>query len=102
MKCILPFCCFFHVTATTVIYTLSLQTLFRSLFLGERSAVAVRCRQAGQLGIGRLAYDVLLAAETATEHGGFAEIGRAQSELQSHSDLVCRLLLEKKNAPRLQ
>src|SRR5260221_10810760 len=24
------------------------------------------------------------------------EIGRAQSELQSHSDLVCRLLLEKK------
>ena len=25
------------------------------------------------------------------------QIGRAQSELQSHSDLVCRLLLEKKN-----
>src|SRR5438034_7985705 len=25
-----------------------------------------------------------------------AEIGRATSELQSHSDLVCRLLLEKK------
>ena len=24
------------------------------------------------------------------------EIGRAHSELQSHSDLVCRLLLEKK------
>ena len=24
------------------------------------------------------------------------QIGRAQSELQSHSDLVCRLLLEKK------
>src|SRR5947207_10749431 len=26
------------------------------------------------------------------------EIGRAHVELQSHSDLVCRLLLEKKNA----
>ena len=26
----------------------------------------------------------------------FGKIGRAQSELQSHSDLVCRLLLEKK------
>src|SRR5260221_3733869 len=26
----------------------------------------------------------------------FAEIGRAHVELQSHSDLVCRLLLEKK------
>src|SRR5438132_9123623 len=26
----------------------------------------------------------------------FLEIGRATSELQSHSDLVCRLLLEKK------
>ena len=25
-----------------------------------------------------------------------AQIGRAHSELQSHSDLVCRLLLEKK------
>src|SRR5947207_9754447 len=28
------------------------------------------------------------------------EIGRATSELQSHSDLVCRLLLEKKNDHR--
>src|SRR5438132_5993873 len=28
------------------------------------------------------------------------KIGRAQSELQSHSDLVCRLLLEKKNSSR--
>ena len=27
---------------------------------------------------------------------GMGQIGRAQSELQSHSDLVCRLLLEKK------
>src|SRR5260221_2951474 len=27
---------------------------------------------------------------------GDVEIGRATSELQSHSDLVCRLLLEKK------
>ena len=34
-----------------------------------------------------------------TEHGKLfvgGQIGRATSELQSHSDLVCRLLLEKK------
>src|SRR5438477_7199619 len=29
--------------------------------------------------------------------GGLAEIGRAHVELQSHVNLVCRLLLEKKN-----
>ena len=28
------------------------------------------------------------------------EIGRATSELQSHHDLVCRLLLEKKNTTK--
>src|SRR5215204_5532530 len=37
----------------------------------------------------RLAWMVVAAGE-------MLEIGRAQSELQSHSDLVCRLLLEKK------
>ena len=35
--------------------------------------------------------------EVKTMKGLWAEIGRAQSELQSHSELVCRLLLEKKN-----
>ena len=30
------------------------------------------------------------------------KIGRAQSELQSHSDLVCRLLLEKKKKQQTQ
>src|SRR5947207_12676961 len=30
---------------------------------------------------------------------GTSKIGRAPSELQSHSDLVCRLLLEKKKLP---
>src|SRR5438034_3636887 len=41
----------------------------------------------------RAAIPSLVAAVT-----GINEIGRAQSELQSHSDLVCRLLLEKKKA----
>src|SRR5438034_7340750 len=31
----------------------------------------------------------------------FFEIGRATSELQSHSDLVCRLLLEKKKTKNI-
>ena len=38
---------------------------------------------------------VLIAA------GEKGEIGRATSELQSHSDLVCRLLLEKKKIQNL-
>ena len=37
-----------------------------------------------------------MSGNSATSGAGTAEIGRATSELQSHSDLVCRLLLEKK------
>src|SRR5438034_3079703 len=35
-------------------------------------------------------------AHVSEQSGRSLEIGRAPSELQSHSDLVCRLLLEKK------
>src|SRR5438034_7554545 len=38
----------------------------------------------------------MLSVRAALQHDVLEEIGRATSELQSHSDLVCRLLLEKK------
>src|SRR5260221_682078 len=41
-------------------------------------------------------YQVPSSIQKATSDFGQDEIGRAHSELQSHSDLVCRLLLEKK------
>src|SRR5437588_1771722 len=47
----------------------------------------------------------LTTQDTLPNHRPLGKIGRAQSELQSHSDLVCRLLLEKKkkkNANRIR
>src|SRR5438034_5731915 len=43
-----------------------------------------------------------VAADRPLERRSAREIGRATSELQSHSDLVCRLLLEKKKNKRRQ
>src|SRR5215204_6839565 len=70
---------FFNDTATTEIYTLSLHDLFRSR----------PRRRAGPL----------LRAPTARVCRSTRRCPRSEehtSELQSHSDLVCRLLLEKK------
>src|SRR2546421_6704907 len=68
---------FFNDTATTEIYTLSYTTLFRS-----RSGVCRgSCRQRSPVGLCRT------NRRRSEEH---------TSELQSRSDLVCRLLLEKK------
>src|SRR5260221_10650828 len=58
-------------------------TLFRSVFVGEHGGGGAQ--QQGEP-VGRGA-DHHLAADRSEEH---------TSELQSHSDLVCRLLLEKK------
>src|SRR5256886_7269126 len=86
---------FFNDTATTEIYTLSLQTLFRSppgARLGHRlchhpldhrvlDRLAVACP--GDV-LGLHPCDLFLRSEEHT------------SELQSQSNIVCRLLLEKK------
>src|SRR5436190_16043388 len=78
-------CFFFNDTATTEIYTLSLHDalpIFRSL---RRTAKALNQR-----------YD--FRAERLFQRPG-GDVDRSEehtSELQSHSDLVCRLLLEKK------
>ena len=43
----------------------------------------------------------LMMALDADKNGEISEIGRAHVELQSHHDLVCRLLLEKKKLVQL-
>src|SRR5438046_8069754 len=73
---------FFNVTATTKIYTLSLHDALPISLFPERSLGDERLRQAGQLA-------QLGGTERSEEH---------TSELQSLTNLVCRLLLEKKNA----
>src|SRR5436190_5250061 len=76
---------FFNDTATTEIYTLSLHdalpicTCSNSIFLGRLASLA-RSRT------------VCVTSARSEEH---------TSELQSHSDLVCRLLLEKKKKHRI-
>src|SRR5436190_10111919 len=70
---------FFNDTATTEIYTLSLH-----------DALPFHCRAVGTLAEG--GFD--LFGVPAAELGVRSE--EHTSELQSHSDLVCRLLLEKK------
>src|SRR5438132_6044356 len=67
---------FFNDTATTEIYTLSLHDALPIWRRGDGEAD--RGRSGGAVGVG---------------HGRSEE---HTSELQSHSDLVCRLLLEKK------
>src|SRR5436190_14002546 len=78
---------FFNDTATTEIYTLSYTTLFRS-----GSVVPSRCTRC-------LLRSGTPSADAAWGRSRIERRSRSEehtSELQSHSDLVCRLLLEKK------
>src|SRR5438034_8609862 len=89
---------FFNDPPITDIYTLSLH-----------DALPIYCRviQAERMGEGDCAINLHAVAHPEAPHGAgkvAKAIGREQerseehtSELQSHSDLVCRLLLEKKN-----
>src|SRR5436190_11328345 len=86
----MPTCFFTSGTATTEIYTLSLHD---ALPISGREIVLELARKADVLVhnfrpgvVDRLGLDY--ASLRSEEH---------TSELQSHSDLVCRLLLEKKN-----
>src|SRR5436190_21591895 len=85
--------CLYHDTATTEIYTLSLhdalpislaQQVVERQQVTQNVEMVVRVRDA-------LRQDL---AEAHRVHGRRSE--EHTSELQSHSDLVCRLLLEKK------
>src|SRR5438270_4286685 len=66
-------------------------TLFRSLH-----AAVVRRRRAGD----RRSHPVLLRALSPGRNGGTGRSEEHTSELQSQSNLVCRLLLEKKKSRR--
>src|SRR5438034_1507454 len=70
-------------------------TLFRSITTaakdGKASVDVVEGAVQSMLRLNRVAAEVAADCD---------EIGRATSELQSHSDLVCRLLLEKKKKNR--
>src|SRR2546430_13736762 len=82
---------FFNDTATTEIYTLSLHELFRSL-PGE--SITFRVDTTASLDPEALVRPPVLRCvnDRSEEH---------TSELQSQSNLVCRLLLEKKHIPLL-
>src|SRR2546430_8364297 len=83
---------FFNDTATTEIYTLSLHALFRShLHPGRRHARDPElARDPDPSGPG-------FSSETCCDFRPRSE--EHTSELQSQSNLVCRLLLEKKKIP---
>src|SRR5438034_3042742 len=84
MSRLLCFFFFFNATATTEIYTFPYTTLFRSVALVEVS----------DTGVGFSGTDSSRLFEAF--HTTKARSEEHTSELQSHSDLVCRLLLEKK------
>src|SRR5438034_5005365 len=78
---------FFNDTATTEIYTLSLHELFRSPCPSRPRGTARGSRRPRLPRTPRCADRAPSRPSRSEEH---------TSELQSHSDLVCRLLLEKK------
>src|SRR5260221_10035523 len=75
---------FFNDTATTEIYTLSLHDALPILQTAYLMAEIVAIPLTGWL------------TRMASTRGAFVRSEEHTSELQSHSDLVCRLLLEKK------
>src|SRR5438034_3831235 len=80
---------FFNDTATTEIYTLSLHDALPISDCGDAAVARAAVRAAG--------------AQALDEPDSGQDRQRSEehtSELQSHSDLVCRLLLEKKKKER--
>src|SRR5947207_11278284 len=97
-----------HVPAPTAIYTLSLHDVFRSCGIGVRNgasvsarirsggATAAASRSAGALVNVTVPAKLITYPAAAHRHVHQRRSEEHTSELQSHSDLVCRLLLEKK------
>src|SRR5260370_42642615 len=89
-----PFLFFFNDTATTEIYTLSLHDalpiLARLVRQGEADALVSAGNTGALMTVARFVLGTLPSVQRprSEEH---------TSELQSHLNLVCRLLLEKKN-----
>src|SRR5947207_6163107 len=94
-------CCFFHHTATTVFYTLSLHDALPICGGSQYRHAGCRpqCPSWGKLLPARSRPDRAFRHGPAAALSRNARSGRSEehtSELQSHSDLVCLLLLEKK------
>src|SRR5206468_12586436 len=91
---------FFNDTATTEIYTLSLHDALPILLRpGAEGAHADQPRLHGGVRAGRRAGradDAVRGVPAGVAHLGPIRSEEHTSELQSRSDLVCRLLLEKK------
>src|SRR2546428_10196047 len=89
---------FFNDTATTEIYTLSLHDALPISGRGRRGRPRRRrrVRRARRRGGGRRALPPRRAAAQPRPQPGRRRSEEHTSELQSRSDLVCRLLLEKK------
>src|SRR5436190_22160988 len=85
---------FFNDTATTEIYTLSLHDAL-PISLGSFGVVV----DAGAVVFGLAVVDVVVDSGRLVVVSSRSE--EHTSELQSHSDLVCRLLLEKKKNKNL-
>src|SRR5260221_1669618 len=90
---------FFNDTATTEIYTLSLHDALPIFGV----YIAWRGRDLTVPGLSLLTFWSRKSAGqiVASQNGCLARSEEHTSELQSHSDLVCRLLLEKKKRHRL-
>src|SRR2546430_15444995 len=102
LRVLSPFFFFFNDTATTEIYPLSLHdALPISMQQAARSGATVMMHAENGIAIDQLVAQALASGRTEpVEHGLTRPPERSEehtSELQSQSNLVCRLLLEKKN-----
>src|SRR5260221_14407775 len=89
---------FFNDTATTEIYTLSLHDALPICIISDFRAIN---GQRGRLGLFKID-DGSGVIEASVDENTLNTYRSEEhtSELQSHSDLVCRLLLEKKKKPQ--
>src|SRR5690606_41324890 len=95
-----PPICFFFSSATTVIYTLSLHDALpiSSLCIASISSTVMSPEAGGVEPVWcSLCPDPVPVLDTAASVGHAARSEEHTSELQSRENLVCRLLLEKKN-----
>src|SRR3712207_7597585 len=97
MVVVMIFFFFFNDTATTEIYTLSLHDALPIYPCEDRVPCAGQGHStAGGTGVMTAVTRRVAQASLPTRYGAFERSEEHTSELQSHSDLVCRLLLEKK------
>src|SRR2546430_17632440 len=94
---------FFNDTATTEIYTLSLHDAL-PIYIGDDEAEHRVAEELERLVVDDAAAHVLVGARgvghRVLEQAAVARSEEHTSELQSQSNLVCRLLLEKKKISR--